>query len=133
MILVCGYFSSSLTGLRPSGPDPFGCREHSVPDLTAPAAPTALLQPKFDPNVTATKARLTLAHTRVDNETGWDNASRFPLEDWFKNHSMCVCVCVFGGGTTDLPTHHHGNNLAGQHINCSLQCSKPSLIYLLLE
>lgn len=78
MILVCGYFSSSLTGLRPSGPDPFGCREHSVPDLTAPAAPTALLQPKFDPNVTATKARLTLAHTRVDNENRMGQCIQVP-------------------------------------------------------
>lgn len=56
--------------------------EHTVPDLTAPAAPTALLQPKFDPKVMATKPILTLAqadmHTHSQTmKTDRDNASRF--------------------------------------------------------
>lgn len=81
-------------------------------------AQTALLHPKPDPEVTATKPTLTLAQADTHGQTMKTDrhyASRFLLKARFEDYSMYAYV------GTDPPTHHHGNNLAGLLVDCRLR------------
>lgn len=102
VILVPGFLKAPW--LRPSSPDPFGCREHTLPALTAFATQTELLQPKLNPEVMATKPCIPSIYIYMEVDSANRQGSYVKPALRIAVHE---CICV----GTDPPTHHHGNVL----------------------
>lgn len=93
-----------LSGWDPSGADPFSCREHAVPDLTALPVQTKQLQPKLGPKVRAVRP------PSLEMLTEWS---------WFHIETLSWIIVLwlrFVCVGSDPPRHHHGNRYLAEAI-----------------